>query len=118
MQKIKKMFIFKNFFALLEKISIFSIKSKNYKDFEIILKYLTRIINNSLLNDEINIIIICSNNIIQSFINNLLNSLNNIEIEKELPTYRKDLIIFYNHFLIYKYKTSNIFLNCIDMLIK
>ena len=118
MQKIKKMFIFKNFFALLEKISIFSIKSKNYKDFEIILKYLTRIINNSLLNDEINIIIIDSNNIIQSFINNLLNSLNNIEIEKELPTYRKDLIIFYNHFLIYKYKTSNIFSNCIDMLRK
>ena len=118
MQKIKKMIIFKNFFALLEKISIFSIKSNNYKDFELILNYLKKIINNSLLNDEINIIVIDSNNIIQSFINNLLKSLDIIEIEKHLPTYRKDLIIFYNHFLIFKYKTSNIFSNCIEMLRK
>ena len=114
MQKIKKKIFLKRFFDLLQKLSIISIKSNDYKDFEFILNYLNKIINNSELNDDINILLLLTDNIIQDFINNLFQNLDIVNVEQNLPKYKKELINFYTHFLINKYKTSNLFSNIID----
>ena len=116
--KIKKMIYFQFFFDFLEKISIILIKEKKYKDLELILGYIKKIIINSEFNDEINIIILVNNNIINNFMNNFLKNLNYIEIEKNLTLYKIELINFYKHFLSYKYKISNLFPKCLDILRK
>jgi len=75
----------------------------------LILNYLKNIKNNYELDDEMNKRIIVNNNIIQDFINNLLENINNLEFEKEIPKFKEDLIDFYKHFLKYNYKISNLF---------
>ena len=114
-QKIAKLFLFQSFFDLFEKISIIIIKSNEYKDFELILKYFKKIIYNEEFNDEINIIMILKYNIIQNFMNNILVNINPIEIEKMLPKYKDELIKFYSHFILYRYKISNLFSNCLEI---
>jgi hypothetical protein len=106
-QKTIKILFFKYYFDLLKNISLVSIRSNFYENFKLILKYFKNIKNNYELNDEMNKRIITNNNIIQDFINNLLENINNIEYEKEIPKYKEDLIDFYKHFLKYNYKISN-----------
>ena len=115
MQKITKLLFFQCFFDLLEKISIISLKSTEYKEFELILNYLKKIINTEEFKDEINIIIIVKNNLIQNFINNLLENINTIEMEKNFPKYKDELIKFYIHFIEYRYKISNLFSNFLEL---
>ena len=114
-QKIKKIIFFNNYFDLLEKITIASSKLDSKSDFELILKYLKKIINNSLIKNELNILIIVKNNIIQNYINNIFQNIDTVEIEKVLPSYKEYLISFYSHFLLYKYKISDLFYRCIDI---
>ena len=114
-QNSKKLIFFKNFFDLIERISIISIKSNQINDFESLLKFLNKINNNnSELNDEINNNLLVSNNIIQDFINNLLKNLDYDEIEKIMSKYNKELTDIYARYLKYKYKFSNLFSNIMD----
>ena len=115
-QKFKKLIIFKNFFDLLQNISIISTNEEKMKDFESILKRLEKINNYSVLNNEINIYLLINNNIIQDYMNNLLQNINYVKIDKLKPTYKEIIIKFYSHFLLYKYKKSNIFSDCMDVL--
>ena len=108
-QKTIKILFFKYYFDLLKNISLVSIRSNYYDNFKLILNYFKNIKNNYELNDEMNKRIIINNNIIQDFINNLLENINNLEFEKEIPKYKEDLIDFYKHFLKYNYKISNLF---------
>ena len=113
-QKIKKFIFFTNYFDLLEKISIESIKSNDSNDFGLIIKYLKKIINNSVLKNELNILLIVKNNLIQNYINNLFQNIN-VETEKIFTSYERDLISFYFHFIKYKYKLSDFFSNCMEI---
>ena len=113
-QNIIKILFFKNYFDLIQNISLVAIKLKNYDNFKLILNYFKKIKNNYELNDEINKRIIINNNMIQNFINNLLENINNIQFKKEIPKYKEDLIDFYTHFLKYNYKISNLFSNFIE----
>jgi len=113
-QNIKKILFFKNFFDLIQKISIISVKEIQAKDFKFILNYLLQINKNSILNDEINKILLIKNNIIQDFILNLLNNLNNIELLESIPKYIEDLIKFYTHYLVLRYNISNLFSTFMD----
>ena len=108
-QKTIKVLFFKYYFDLLKNISLVSIRSNFYENFKLILNYIKNIKNNYQLNDEMNKRIITNNNIIQDFINNLLENINNLEFEKEIPKYKEDLIDFYKHYLKYNYKISNLF---------
>ena len=128
-QNIKKILFFKNFFYLIQKISAISLKVIQAKDFEFILNYLLQINKNSILNDEIKKILLINNNIIQDFIINLLNNINNIELLESVPKYKEDLIIelldsvpkykedlirFYTHYLVLRYNISNLFSTFMD----
>ncbi len=115
-QKFKKLIIFKNFFNLLQNISIISTNEDKMKDFESILQKLEKINNYSVLNNEINIFLLINNNIIQDYMNNLLQNINYVKIDKLKPTYKEIIIKFYSHFLLHKYKRSNIFSDCMDIL--
>ena len=115
-QKIIKIIIFENFFNLLQKISIITVKKDKIKNFGLILEYLEKLNDNSELNDEIDINILLTNNIIQDFMNNLIQNINYVEIANIFPLYKEKLINFYSHFLAYKYKISNLFSNVMDIL--
>ena len=115
-QKIIKIIIFENFFNLLQKISIITVKKDKIKNFGLILEYLEKLNDNSELNDEIDINLLLTNNIIQDFMNNLIQNINYIEIANIFPLYKEKLINFYSYFLAYKYKISNFFSNVMDIL--
>ena len=115
-QKIKKIVIFENFFNLLRKISIISVKNEKIEDFGLILEFLGKLNDNSELNNEADINLLLSNNIIQDFMNDLLQNINFVTIANILPLYKEKLINFYSHFLAYKYKISNLFSNIMDIL--
>ena len=113
-QNIKKILFFKNIFDLIQNISVISLKVIQTKDFELILNYLLKINENSMLNDELNKILLIKNNIIQDFILNLLDNINNIELLEVVPKYKGNLIRFYTHYLVMRYNISNLFSNFMD----
>ena len=115
LQKIKKIFFFSKYFDLLKKISIISLQSKYYNDFELILNYLKNIMNNTELKDEINNIILINNNIIQDLMSSILEQIDKINLEKKFPQYKEELIKFYVNFLQFKYKKSNVFSYFMDI---
>ena len=106
-QKLRKLIIFLNFFHLLKKISIITLKQN--AGFESVLTYLYKIKNNSEINDEINIIILFNNNILQDFMQNLLDNMNIYELNKTIPDLKNKLANFYGYFLKNKYKLSKTF---------
>ena len=113
-QKSKKLIFYMNYFHLLKKISIITLKQN--KDFYSILLYLDKLEKNSEINDEVNIIMLFNNHIFQDFMKNILDNLDILELKKTIPDYKKKLITFYIHFLKNKYKISNSFKFVIDTL--
>ena len=113
-QKSCKLIFFLNFFHLLKEIAIITLKQNN--GFEVILDYLDKIKHNSEINDEINIIMLFNNNILQNFMEKLLDNINIFEFNKKIDNYKQKLINFYSSFLNNKYKISNLFNFLIDTL--
>ena len=106
-QKLRKLIIFLNFFHLLKKTVIFSLKKND--GFENVLAYLDKIKNNSEIIDEKNIILLFNNNILQDFIQNILDNLNICELGKTISDIKNKLVAFYGHLLKNKYKSSKIY---------
>ena len=113
-QKAKKLMFFINFFHLLKEISVITLKQKT--GFDSILSYLDKLKQNSEINDEINIIMLFNNNILQDFMQNILDNIDVIELKKIIPDYKLKLINFYSFFLKNRYKNSNLFKFFIDTL--
>ena len=109
-KKTRKLIFFQNFFFLLKKITIITLK-KN-KDFDMIVNYLDKIQKNPEFNDEVNIIMLFNNNILQDFMNSIFENMNITEFNiSNSESFRKKLINFYSHFLKNKYITSKLFKN-------
>ena len=113
-QKTTKLIFFLNFFHLLKEISVLTLKQK--EGFDSILAYLEKICLNSELKDEINITMLFNNNILQNFMESLLENINVFELKQIVPNYKEKLIDFYSHFLFNKYKASNLFNFLVDIL--
>ena len=106
-QRLRKLIFFLHLFHLLKKISIITMKQNN--DFEKFLEYLDKFKKNSEINDETNITLLFNNNILQDFIQNLLDNMNIVELTKAIPNLKKKLVNFCAHFLINRYKASKTF---------
>ena len=102
-----KLIIFLNFFHLLKEVSIITLKQNT--GFEIILSYLDKIKQNSEINDEVNIILLFNNNILQDFVQTILDNINIVELIKTIPEVKNKLVEFYAHFLKNRYKISKTF---------
>ena len=113
-QKTSKLIFFLNFFHLLKEVSVLTLKQN--KGFDLILTFLDKLCLHSELKDEINIIMLFNNNILQNFMQSLLDNINVVELKKTVPNYKQKLIDFYSHFLINKYKVSNLFNFLVDTL--
>ena len=100
--------LIKLFFILFEKITI-NILSDNENidqaknNIKIFIEFLKELQNNSLVLNEYNIITILDNNIIQSFINNILVHINPIIINTIFPSFSDKLADFYSFFLKFRF---------------
>ena len=113
-QKTTKLIFFFHFFHLLKEISVLTLKQK--EGFDSILAYLDKICLNSELKDEINITMLFNNNILQNFMESLLENINAFELKQIDPNFKQKLIDFHSHFLFNKYKVSNLFSFLVDTL--
>ena len=113
-QKLRRLIFFFNYFHLLKKISVITLKQNN--GFDTILTYLDKVRDNSEINDEINIIILFNNNIFQDFLKDILNNIDIVELKKSIPTFDEKLLNFYTHFVKHKYIISKSFNSFVDTL--
>ena len=113
-QKSRKLLFFLNYFNLLKKIAVITLKTNN--GFDSILTYLDKIKNNQELNDEMNIFMLLNNNILQDFMKEIFDNMDVLELRKTIPDFGKKLNEFYINFLKNKYKISKIYDFFVDTL--
>ena len=113
-QKLRRLIFFFNYFHLLKKISVITLKQKS--GFDTILTYLDKVKHNSEINNEININMLLNNNILQDFLQEILNNIDIVELKKAIPNFDEQLINFYTHFVKHKYIISKSFNSFVDTL--
>ena len=111
-QKLRRLIFFFNYFHLLKKISVITLKQNS--GFDTILTYLDKVRHNSEINDEINIIMLLNNNIFQDFLQEILNNIDIVALKKAIPNFEEQLINFYTHFVKHKYIISKSFNSFVD----
>ena len=96
--------IFSSLFDLLEKLSINIIsKEDNNKGIDILFHFLEDFKNNKIIENDYNSIILINNNIIQNYIEKIIQKINPIKIGIIFPNYLEKLVHFYSSVIKYRF---------------
>ena len=112
--KIINSILFKLLFDLLEKITIIILSFNNSieedkNNMKILFKFLHELKINSLILNDYNIITILDNNIIQTFIENIIIHINPKKMENIFPNFSGKLADFYSEFVKFRFNKGKIF---------
>ena len=86
----------------------FGNENDNKINIQKIFSFMDEFQNNKIINSQLNTMILINNNIIQTFMNGLLDKIDIKIIAKYEPKFQSKLLVFFSHFFKFSYKKSKI----------